>query len=71
MGKIFKKETGLSIEDYVARMRIQKAADLLSSPDCRVTDAALAVGFQNIPYFSTVFKKYMGVTPKEYKEKRA
>ena len=71
VGKIFKKETGLSIQDYVARMRIQKAADLLSSPDCRVTDAALAVGFQNIPYFSTVFKKYMGVTPKEYKEKRA
>ncbi|MDO4268126.1 MAG: helix-turn-helix domain-containing protein [Eubacteriales bacterium] len=69
VGKLFKRERGVSIQDYVNSLRIERAAQLLASTDQKITDVALAVGFNNIPYFSTVFKKYMGVAPKDYNSK--
>ncbi len=66
MAKMFKKETGISLKQYINDYRITKAKELLASPDVRISDVAAEVGFDNFSYFSTVFKKTTGYTPNEY-----
>ncbi len=66
MAKLFKKETGISIKQYITDFRIAKAKELLSAPGARVSDVATEVGFDNFSYFSTVFKKATGLSPNEY-----
>ncbi len=66
MAKIFKKETGISLKQYISDYRIEKAKELLCLPDTRVSDVATKVGFDNFSYFSTVFKKTTGMSPNEY-----
>ncbi|WP_026513349.1 response regulator transcription factor [Butyrivibrio sp. LB2008] len=66
MAKMFKKETGISLKQYITDFRIDKAKELLSRADARISDVATEVGFDNFSYFSTVFKKTTGLTPNEY-----
>ncbi|MCR5669455.1 MAG: response regulator [Butyrivibrio sp.] len=66
MAKMFKKETGISLKQYISDYRITKAKELLSVPSARISDVACEVGFDNFSYFSTVFKKTTGLTPVEY-----
>ena len=66
MAKLFKKETGISLKQYISDYRIERAKDLLSVPDVRISDVAEQVGFESFSYFSTVFKKTTGETPLEY-----
>ncbi len=68
VGKMFKKEMGVSINDYINTLRIAKAKDLMVSTNYKIIDIALMVGFDNMPYFSSVFKKYEGISPAEYKK---
>ena len=64
----FKEETGLSFVNYVNRERANRAAALLLSTDSRVSEIARLVGIDNPNYFSILFKKWMGVSPNEYRE---
>lgn len=66
MAKMFKKETGISLKQYISDYRISVAKELLSRPGARISDVACEVGFDNFSYFSTVFKKTTGYTPNEY-----
>lgn len=66
--KKFKKETGTNIMNYIMEMRINKAKELLLSGDDRVYKVAQAVGFNDTSYFSLIFKKITGKTPKEFVE---
>ena len=66
MAKMFKKETGVSLKQYISDYRISVAKELLSRPGARISDVACEVGFDNFSYFSTVFKKTTGYTPNEY-----
>ena len=63
------EETGQLLREYINSKRIDAAKQLMSTTKLNLTDIALQVGFENIPYFSTVFKKYCGVSPSEWKEK--
>lgn len=65
--KLFKKETGLAIKEYINRCRIEQAKQLLDTTDAGIGDIACRVGFENMPYFSTLFKKQEGCTPNEYR----
>ncbi|WP_201006952.1 response regulator transcription factor [Paenibacillus glycanilyticus] len=65
--KLFKKETGLSVSDYILTERIKLAKELLAKTDTTVSNVALAVGFYNFSYFSTLFKKEVAMTPQEYR----
>lgn len=65
----FKKEMGTSIYDYIIRIRIEKIAELLSEGKA-VSEAAFEIGLTDIKNVSRSFKKLMGCTPSEYKEKR-
>jgi YesN/AraC family two-component response regulator len=65
--KLFKKVTGLNFTDYVSRVRIEKAKNLLLNPNLRVSEIAFEVGFQSLTHFNRVFKKIIGQSPTEYR----
>ncbi len=67
--RYFKEKTGMNFRDYVNKKRISKGKDLLNYSDANLDDIALAIGFQNQSYFTTVFKKYTGTTPNKYRHK--
>lgn len=67
LGKLYKKETGKKINDYINEYRIEKAKEILRIGKLNVSETAQLVGFTNFSYFSTVFKKMTGVSPKNYK----
>ena len=67
--RFFKSETGMSPTNYLNKVRIEKAAVFLKNSDRSITETALEVGFEDSNYFSKLFKKYMNVTPREYKKK--
>jgi AraC-like DNA-binding protein len=60
-----KSYTGKSPQDFMRIIRLERAASMLRN-GCNVTDAATQTGFDNHKYFSTVFKKYFGVSPSKY-----
>jgi len=61
--------TGLSINDYINKMRVTKACHLLASTSLSVSEISDKVGCASQSYFSTLFKKYTGTTPREYKSR--
>lgn len=64
--RIFKKETGFSLNDYIIHARMEKAKELLKIPGERVNGISLEVGYENVSHFSRLFKKLNGVSPKQY-----
>ncbi|MFN7138597.1 MAG: helix-turn-helix domain-containing protein [Limisphaerales bacterium] len=69
--KMFKKATGLNFTDYVSRVRVEKAKNLLLNPNLRISEIAYEVGFQSLTHFNRVFKKVVGQSPTEYRDKLA
>ncbi len=65
--KMFKKVTGINFTDYVSRLRIESAKNLLLNPNLRVSEIAYEVGFQSLTHFNRVFKKVIGQSPTEYR----
>lgn len=63
----FKQEFNETITDYVTKIRIEQAKDLLGNPTKKIYEIAYQVGYQNEKYFSKVFKKQTRVTPNEYR----
>ncbi len=66
--KMFKKSTGLNFTDYLSRVRIEKAKNLLLNPNMRVSEIAYEVGFQSLTHFNRVFRKVVGQAPTSYRE---
>ena len=66
MSRLFKKETGKNLMDYVNMVRIEKAKALLDTRQYKIYEVAELVGFKDNHYFSTMFKKYTHMTPTEY-----
>lgn len=69
LAKMYKRKTGKNLKDHINEYRLEKAKELLSDEGVRVSDVAAEVGFSNFSYFSTLFKKYTGVTPNEFRRK--
>jgi len=65
--KLFKKSTGINFTDYVSRIRIERARNLLLNPNLRVSEIAYEVGFQSLTHFNRVFKKVNGQSPSDYR----
>ena len=61
--------TGLGVNDLINRMRIEQAMQLLTETDLPIGDVAEKAGFSNSRYFSTSFKQFTTLTPREYREK--
>ena len=66
--KVFKKTTGMTLTEYVARIRVERAKTLLADPSVRVSEVAYAAGFGSIPRFNSVFKSCVGMPPTEYRD---
>ena len=64
-----KKATGMSLKAYLIDLKIKTAASMLSSTDKSVTQIASECGFSDAAYFTKIFKRDKGVTPKEYRLK--
>lgn len=63
LSRVFPKEVGVSLSYYLRQLRMEKAAQLLRSGECNVTDAAMAVGYSSIGQFSGTFREFFGVPP--------
>lgn len=67
---VFAKETGKTFSQYVSEVRIEKAKQLLQQEAYTWTEVGELVGFENPKYFTKVFKRSLGVTPKQYASAR-
>ena len=70
LSKVFKKETGETMTEYIALMRCKKAAGLLKKTDLPVQEISSYVGYSDNNYFVKVFKKIYDLTPSEYRKTR-
>ena len=68
LSKMFKKDTGTAIKDYIAEIKVEKAKQLLASTGKTVSEVAWDTGYDSVSNFIQVFKKYTNMTPSEYKK---
>ncbi|MBQ7657641.1 MAG: helix-turn-helix domain-containing protein, partial [Butyrivibrio sp.] len=67
--KVFKEASGLNFIEYLTNIRIEKAKNLLENSNLSIKEICVSCGYTDPNYFSRSFKKNVGVTPTEYKEK--
>ncbi|OMD79690.1 MULTISPECIES: AraC family transcriptional regulator [Paenibacillus] len=67
---LFKKETGITISDFIQLERIEEAKRLIEVPEISLSDIASRLHFNDQSYFTKVFKKYTGITPKQFRTNR-
>lgn len=68
LSTLFKKETGLTLTDYVNKKRVEHAILLLNTTQLQIQTIASYCGVLDINYFTRIFKKFTEVTPKKYRE---
>ena len=68
LSRIFKETTGKTIINFMNEKKVEKAKEYLARTDMKIYEIAAALGFENTTYFSYFFKKYTGISPKEFKE---
>ena len=67
LSSLFKKETGVTLTDYVNKKRVERAKQLLKAGNTQIQTVAQNCGILDVNYFTKIFKKYEGITPKEYR----
>lgn len=67
LSHLFKRETGFSLTNYIIYERIEEAKRMLAGTDRSISEIATRCGFQNISYFSRQFRRFTGVTPREFR----
>jgi len=68
---LFRRTTGLTPNDYLQRLRIERARGLLTGTEQSITDIAFGTGYASSQYFSTVFRRFTGQTPQEFRASHA
>jgi two-component system, response regulator YesN len=68
LSRQFKKQTSKSLTDYINEQRILEAIYLIDNQHLSITDISLMVGFNDVNYFTKVFKKLKGMTPSHYRK---
>lgn len=69
LSTIFKAETGVGFSEYLTNVRITRAKSMIDSGMSNFREVSTSCGFQDYSYFFKVFKKTLGLTPKEYRSK--
>lgn len=69
LSHIFKKETDYTVMQYITMLRMRNACKLLEDCRIKVYEVAEQVGYRDIAYFSSTFKKIVGVSPSEYQDR--
>ena len=65
--KTFKKATGFTFTDYLSRVRIEQARELLLNPNLRISEVAFEAGFQSLTHFNRTFHRLLAQSPTEYR----
>ncbi|MEG0395842.1 MAG: response regulator [Oscillospiraceae bacterium] len=65
----FKKEYGQTLVEFINEIKIKRAREIIRDEKCKVYELSYRLGFENSYYFTKVFKKYAGMTPKQYEYK--
>ncbi len=68
LSKVFRKDTGICLRDYITEVRVDRAANLLLYSEEEIPAIAAYVNFPSQSYFGRVFKKYKNMTPRQYRE---
>jgi len=68
--KMFKQSTGITFTDYLTRIRIEKAKNLLLNPNRRISEVAYEVGFESLSQFNRSFKRITGRSPTEFRKQQ-
>lgn len=68
LSRLFKKELGVSVSDYIREKKIEKAQNMLKYCDYSLIDIANYLSFSSQSHFIQAFKKYVGMTPKKYRD---
>jgi two-component system response regulator YesN len=66
--KLFKQEYGMGIYEYIVKVRMDRARELLQSPHLKIQDISDLVGYKDKNYFSKAFKNAFGMSPTEYRQ---
>ena len=69
LSSVFKKETGIGINQALVQIRMERATELLASTDMKIREIAIGIGIDDFNYFTRVFRKTYGVTPLEYRRR--
>ncbi|MBU3093294.1 phosphoenolpyruvate hydrolase family protein [Clostridium sp. CM028] len=69
LSSLFKKKIGCSFPQYIVKFRINKAVEILERENIQLSELASLVGYHDYSQFSKMFKKYKGLSPKQYKAK--
>ena len=69
LSRIFRQDTGEKIQDYILKFRVKRAANLLKYSDATLSEISDYVCFNSQSHFGSVFKEYMKMTPRQYREK--
>ena len=68
LGRLFRKQCGKTIPEYINELRLEKATEWIKSSSLTISEIALRVGYQNESYFFRVFKEKYGITPRQYEK---
>lgn len=68
--RVFKKETGKPVLEFITECRLHKARELLAGTSLPITEVALSAGYDNFSYFSKLFKRNEGMTPSDYRRQK-
>ncbi|MCH3917560.1 MAG: helix-turn-helix domain-containing protein [Spirochaetia bacterium] len=71
LSTLFSNETGETFTEYLTKLKMEKAIELLLSTDMRSSEIAIAIGYQDPHYFSHMFKKYTGLSPRGYRTRKS
>jgi AraC-like DNA-binding protein len=66
LSRCFSQEVGMTLQQFLRQVRLERAAELLRSGRCNVTEAALEVGYNSLSHFSTAFREMFGCCPGLY-----
>ena len=66
--RLFKKETGINVKDYILQCKVAAAQDLLANSSLPISLIALELGYENFSHFTQMFRKETGTTPSEYRQ---
>lgn len=70
LGRLFKKETGKSISDFINSQRLKLAASMLINTEQSIISISSRTGFNNVTYFNRLFKDKYGISPKNYRAEK-
>lgn len=69
--RLFKKETGENVKNYILRVKVDAAKDLLKNPNIPISMVASELGYSNFSHFTQMFRKHESITPSEYQKRFA